>query len=72
MCVDLVSGANISIPWQYDLVDYDMHYHSVRLASPNESDMALTTLERSFCSLMLDQELLLIHKPGIATPSLVV
>ena len=30
--------------------------------------LALTTLERSSRSLMLDQELLLIHQPGIASP----
>ncbi len=32
------------------------------------SPLALTTLERSSRSLMLDQELILIHQPGIATP----
>ncbi len=36
------------------------------------SPMALTTLEKSSRSLMLDQELVLIHQPGIATPFLVV
>ncbi len=36
------------------------------------SPTALTTLERSSRSLMLDQELVLIHQPGIATPILVV
>ncbi len=36
------------------------------------SPMALTTLERSSRSLMLDQVLLVIHEPGIATPTLVV
>ena len=30
--------------------------------------VALTALERSSHSLMLDQELVLIHQPGIATP----
>ncbi len=36
------------------------------------SPMVLTTLERSSRSLMLEQELLAIHEPGIATPTLVV
>ncbi len=31
------------------------------------SPLALTTLERSSRSLMLDQDLVLIHEPGIAT-----
>ena len=36
------------------------------------SPLVLTTLERSSRSLMLDQELILIHQPGIATLTLVV
>ncbi len=67
------------------VIDYDPLYRFGTRSSNNAyingiqidwqhpmSPMAPTILERSSRSLMLDQELVLIHEPGIATLTLVV
>ncbi len=57
------------------LVSASMHYCIIGIQFDWHhplSPLELTTLERLSRSLMLDQELVLIHEPGIATPETLV
>ncbi len=56
-----------------EIIKQSIYYNGIQIDWQHPMNpMALTTLERSSHSLMLDQELVLIHELGIATPSLVV
>ncbi len=63
--------AYLNLVCNIDLVDLSIIGIQFDLHHPM-SPLTLTTLERSSHSLMLDQQLVLIHQPGIATPQTLV